>query len=419
VNLIKTSFYSGISTLIKILSSFIINKFISIYIGPAGLAMMGNFQNFINILSSLATGSINNGVIKYTAEYAEEPVKLKALFSTSFKIIIGCSAIVGLTCILISAYFSHKVLHTSSYAYLFVIFGCTVFFISINTLILSILNGTKEIRKLTLVNVISSLLSLFITGGLIYYHHLTGALLSLVLTQAFIFLVAFFILYKCSWFSVSVFFGDLDRSVLKNLFRFSAMGITSAILTPLSFLVIRNYLTDKISIVSAGYWEAITRISSMYLMLVTTTLAVYYLPKLSETRNSKEIKHEIYEGYKIIMPIVIIASISIFVLRYFIITVLFTPEFAPMEPLFLFQLMGDVIKIGSWLLAFLMLAKAMARMFIITETIFNLLYVLISIFFINEYGLIGSTYAYALNYALYFITCFILLRGKFLNGTNG
>ncbi len=266
MNLIKTSFYSGISTLIKILSSFIINKFISIYIGPAGLAVVGNFQNFINILSSIATGSINNGVIKYTAEYANEPLKLKALLSTSFKIIICCSAIVGLTCILLSTYFSNKILLTSSYAYLFVIFGCTVFFISINTLLLSILNGTKEIRKFTLVNVISSLLSLIITGTLIYYHHLTGALLSLVLTQAFIFLVAIFILNKCSWFSVSVFFGNVDRAATKKLFRFSAMGITSAILTPLSLLIIRKYITDEISMVSAGYWEAITRISSMYLM---------------------------------------------------------------------------------------------------------------------------------------------------------
>ncbi len=419
MNLIKTSFYSGISTLIKILSSFIINKFISIYIGPAGLAMMGNFQNFINILSSFANASINNGVIKYTAEYAEEPVKLKALFSTSLKIIIGCSAIVGLTCILLSTYLSHKVLHTSSYAYLFVIFGCTVFFISINTLILSILNGIKEIRKLTLVNVISSLLSLFITGGLIYYHQLAGALVSLVFTQACIFFAIFYIVYKSSWFSISVFTGKVDNLVLKNLFRFSAMGITSAILTPLSFLVIRNYITDKMSMVSAGYWEAITRISSMYLMLVTTTLAVYYLPKLSETSSSKEIRQEIFEGFKIIMPVVIIASIIMFAFRFFIIRVLFTPEFEPMESLFLFQLLGDIIKIASWLLAFLMLAKAMARMFIITETIFNLLYVLLSIFFINEYGLIGSTYAYAINYTLYFITCFFLLRGKIINGTNG
>lgn len=417
MNLIKTSFYSSISTLIKIFSSFLINKFISVYIGPAGLAIIGNFQNFINILSSFATGSINNGVIKYTAEYAEEPIKLKALFSTSLKIIICCSAIVGLTCILLSTYFSIKVLHTSSYAYLFIIFGCTLFFISMNTFILSVLNGTKEIRKFTLVNIISSLLSLIITGGLIYYHHLTGALVSLVLTQAFIFFVAFFILYKCSWFSISVFSGKVNKGVLKNLLRFSAMGITSAILTPISFLIIRNYITDRISIVSAGYWEAITRISSMYLMLVTTTLAVYYLPKLSETHNSKEIRHEIFEGYKIIMPVVIIAAMAMFVLRFFIIRVLFTPEFAPMEPLFLFQLLGDNIKIASWLLAFLMLAKAMGKMFIITETIFNLLYVLLSILFINQFGLIGTTYAYAVNYTLYFITCFFLLR-KFLKSTD-
>ena len=34
-------------------------------------------------------------------------------------------------------------------------------------------------------------------------------------------------------------------------------------------------------------------------MLITTSLSVYYLPKLSE------IKKEIFNGYKVIMPIVI------------------------------------------------------------------------------------------------------------------
>ena len=414
MNLIKTSFYSSISTAIRIISSFVVTKVIAIYIGPAGLAVMGNFQNFINILSGLATCSINNGVIKYTAEYGSDPIKLKALFSSSFKIIICSSAVVGLTCILISKYLSNKILHVPDFAYLFIIFGLTVILFALNTLILSILNGRKEIRKFTLVNVISSILSLVITVGLIYYKHLNGALLSLVLAQTCIFFVAFYILSKCEWFSISIFSGKVDIGILRQLFRFSAMGITSAVAGPLALLLIRNYITTRISGQAAGYWEAISRISSIYLMLVTTSLAIYYLPKLSETHNPKEVKHEIVYGYKVIMPIVIITSVSMYLLRYLIIRLLFSQQFIPMEPLFLFQLLGDNIKIASWLLAFLMLAKAMAKMYIITEIIFSITYVGFSFLFVSRFGLIGATYAYAINYLIYLFTCFFLLKKKYL-----
>jgi PST family polysaccharide transporter len=81
-----------------------------------------------------------------------------------------------------------------------------------------------------------------------------------------------------------------------------------------------------------------------------------------------------------------------------------------MLPLFRFQLIGDVLKIGSWIMAFIMLARRLVKTFIITEILFSITYVFFSYYFINKYGIIGSTYAFALNYALYWITMGILMR---------
>ncbi len=50
MTLIKTSILTAISTIIKVISSFIINKIISLYIGPSGLALIGNLQNLISSL---------------------------------------------------------------------------------------------------------------------------------------------------------------------------------------------------------------------------------------------------------------------------------------------------------------------------------------------------------------------------------
>ena len=47
MTLIKTSLLSAISTLIRIISGFIITKVIAIYAGPSGVALVGQLQNFI------------------------------------------------------------------------------------------------------------------------------------------------------------------------------------------------------------------------------------------------------------------------------------------------------------------------------------------------------------------------------------
>lgn len=58
MNLIKTSFLSLFATSIKILSALFINKALSLFIGPSGIATIGQFQNVIQIAATISQGGI-------------------------------------------------------------------------------------------------------------------------------------------------------------------------------------------------------------------------------------------------------------------------------------------------------------------------------------------------------------------------
>ena len=60
-----------------------------------------------------------------------------------------------------------------------------------------------------------------------------------------------------------------------------------------------------------------------------------------------------------------------------------------------------------------MLAKAMTKVFIYTEIGFSVLFVVLSIYFINTFGLIGITYAFSLNYFLYLVVMIFIFRKRF------
>ena len=60
-----------------------------------------------------------------------------------------------------------------------------------------------------------------------------------------------------------------------------------------------------------------------------------------------------------------------------------------------------------------MLAKAMTKIFIYTEIVFSTLFVLLSILFVNNFGLIGITYAFSLNYFLYLVVMIFIFRKRF------
>jgi len=414
LTLIKTSVLTGVSTVIKLITAFVINKVISVYVGPSGLAIIGQLQNFNSIVMSFANGAINSGVVKYTAEHREDIEKKSRFFSTAIVITLVCSVLAGVVLALFSSYFSELILKSSEYTSVFVVFGFTVILFSLNTLLMAILNGQKEIKKYVLVNIAGSLFSLVFTSFLIMQLNLLGALYALVVNQSVIFFVTLIFVLKASWFKLEYFKKGADKQSLIKLGKYAAMAITSALTVPVSHLIIRNYIGENLSWDDAGYWQGIWYISTMYLMFVTTSLSVYYLPRLSEIQDNQELKKEILSGYKIILPIVSVVALSIFLLREYVILIAFTEKFMPMMELFKWQLIGDVIKIASWLLGYVMLAKAMTKVFIYTEIGFSVLFVIFSIVFIDSFGLVGITYAFSLNYFLYLIMMILIFRKRFV-----
>ena len=413
MTLIKTSVLTGISTVIKLVSAFVINKVIAIYIGPSGLAIVGQLQSFTSIITTFSNGAISSGIVKYTAEYQDIEEK-KKIFSSSIVISLICSLIISIFLFGFSDYLSELILKDIQYSSVFIIFGATIFLFALNMVLISILNGQKEIKKYVLVNIAGSIFSLVFTSILIMQLNLMGALYALVTNQSVMFFVTLAFVIKSSWFKLEYFLKGLDKESLSKLSKYSLMAIVSALTVPVSHLIIREYIGENLGWDSAGYWQGIWYISTMYLMLVTTTLGVYYLPRLSEIQDNKELRKEIFSGYKIIMPIVILASLIIFLLKEYVILIAFSKDFMPMMELFAWQLIGDVIKIASWLLAYLMLAKAMTKVFIYTEVLFSALFVGLSILFVDKFGLVGITYAYALNYFLYLVMMIFIFRKRFI-----
>lgn len=403
MTLVKTSLLNAIAVVIKMATMLGLNKILAIYVGPAGYAAIGNFQNAVQMITTFASGAINTGVVKYTAEYYGEEKKQRQVWRTAGTIAVLGSLFTGIVVSVFSKQIAIWFLDDESYSTVFIWFSVTLVFFIFNTLLLAILNGKKEIHRYIIANISGSLFSLAVTSVMAVKFGLLGALTALAIFPSFSFMVTLYLCYKAEWFKFSHLFGDLDKKVLINLSKYTAMALISAACVPISHIIIRIHLTNIFGAEAAGYWEAMWRLSGAYLMLVTTTLSLYYLPRLSELKEPAKIKKEILQGYKIILPVAAVCGLVIYLLRDFIISVLFTTEFIPMRELFVWQMIGDTLKIGSWILAYLMLGKAMVKLFITSEIIFAAGFYGWTYLFTGLIGLEGVTLAHAVNYAIYWV----------------
>ncbi len=409
-DIIKVFSFTSLSTLVKMLTGLISVKVVASIIGPAGVALVGQLNNFASIIMSLSSGGINSGITKYVAEYKEDKNQIKDYLSTALRITVVCSLVVAIVMIVLHRYLSNLVMLSPDYGYVFIIFGFTVLLYALNMLLTSIINGFKEFKLYVKVNIANSILGLVFTLTFVLTLGLKGALISAVTYQSVMLFVTLWMIRKLPWVSWSYFKEKWNVIISKKYFQYTLMALVSAFTVPVSQMLLRGYVISEISPVEAGWWEGMNRISAAYLSVITTSFSVYYLPRLSEIVDRLELRREIFKAYKVIIPMMIGGFSLIYLFREFVIRLLYSPDFLPMENLFLWQLLGDFFKICSWLLAFQMVAKSKTKLFISTEIIFALLFVGLSFIFMHFNGVVGITQGYLVNYILYTICMMVAFR---------
>ena len=307
----------------------------------------------------------------YISQYESKEEK-QSIISHALKITLACSVLLGIVVIVLKDVLSKMAFGNTEYRNVFIILGVTVVFFGLNATITGVLNGYTYIKELILTGILGSILSMFLAYFITIRFGLFGALINAIISQIFIFVINAFFVNKLKLFNRPMLYEKLDRPLLVNLLKFALMSIVSALVVPVSTLIIRRYVFDNFSGNEAGFVQGIWSISNTYLSVVTTTLSIYYLPTLSGIRDASKLRAEIKNGYKFNLPLAVLAGVLIFIFRDLIINILYTSEFLPMREYFTFQIIGDGLKIASWILAYLMVAKAMTKLFILTEVIFSL-----------------------------------------------
>jgi O-antigen/teichoic acid export membrane protein len=409
-DLVRVSSLNAISTLVRMLTGVISVKVVAVELKPEGMALLGQLSSFSLLLLSISTGGIKNGMTKYVAQYADSKRKYTLFLSTGFWITFCLSVLCGLVLIFGAGYFSLKILKDPQYIAVFYIFGITIILYALNELLLSVINGFREFKKYVTVNIAGSVLGLIFTIILSLNFGVYGALISLVTYQSVVFIVTLSLISRSTRFSWKMFFGKFSKTAAIGLANYSKMAIVSLIALPLAQMLVRGFIIDHEGKHNAGLWESMNRISNIYLTVITTSLSVYYLPKLASLKNNTEIRTEVMSVYKLLIPFLIVVSLLLFLFRFYIINILFTEAFQEMEHFFAFQLLGDLLKMSTWVLGYLLVAKAMTKTYILVELISCTLFVVLSMIFVNSFGTIGATIGYAAAFGCQLLIMIMIFR---------
>ncbi|WP_100616250.1 O-antigen translocase [Confluentibacter citreus] len=401
--LIKITSLKTASVITRIIAGILTSKAIAIFIGAEGLALIGNLRNFVGSAQAIATLGFYNGVVKYVSNFKDDLHNLSKTLSTVFYFGFISTIIVSFFCYFKADSINDIIFPTyNNYGYIIKIFAIVLPFYSLNMFSFSIMNGFSKYKILIIINIIGQILGVSIAVLLIYQNRIDGALISVVIAESIIFLITLVGIINRRSLAPLIQVKQVSWTFLRNMGPYSVMALFSVVILPLVTLVIRSYIIENVGYKDAGFWEAMTRISKYYLMLVTSLMAVYMLPRFSEIDNIKEFRKEVWSFYKAVMPSFIIGLFVIYLFRSYIVAFIFSKEFEPVGGLFLWQLLGDLLKVLSMVIVYQFLAKKMFWHYLVTEIFFLVMLYLTSIYFVDIYGAKGAVIGHFVSYLVYY-----------------
>lgn len=419
MNIARAGALSAIATIARLLSGLVVIKLMAWLGGPEGVGKMGQFMSLMSLLSVLAGGGIGSGLVKYVAEYRGDQDKLRRLLGAGVSYALVTSFVIWGLIVWFSAPLTIWLLGDMRYQSLIWVLALVQPLIAANNYIVSVINGFMDVRRVVIIYISGAVLSIVTTIFLAFFFQIYGVLLALMLGQAAQIAVNLPVLRSSGHFNLRFLRLCFDRVMMTRLFRFSLMSLTSALLVPLVNIYVRTYLAARFTWEQVGYWQAVSKVSEAYLLFITMAIGVYYLPKISAITNRMAFEAELRDAYRHIMPVVVILALAVYILRHWVTTFLFSPSFVNAEILYGPQLIGDVIKIASWILSYIMLARAMTAAFLFSELFFSASYVGLVYLLTWRFGLVGAMYAFAANYAVYFVFAAIVIRNYFQKMPRG
>jgi len=417
VNLLSTTLWSGLATALRLASGLVVAKMVAISGGPEALAAFGQFQSFLVLMAGISGMLFQSGIVKYAAEFRENKDELACMLATAIKFSALISLIGSLALLFFHRSIAELVLHQAAWASLFLVTGIVLPLLVTNGIALAFLNGMGQIRHYLMLNALTSFINMLAVVLLSLWYGVEGALYGLLVGPILSGMVSVGYAMRLHGATLSVaVHTKMDRTWINRL---AQLALTSLMTTALLPIAIRDELVKQIGWQEAGYWQAVWQLSGAYLGVITAGFAVYYLPKLSKMTSDAEIRQEMHAFYKTAMPIVLLMGCLVYLLREQLLLILYSEKFLPAAPLFAWQITGDMLKVASWVLSYMLTAKKMTAWYIGSELMFVGLMYAANYWAIPVLGIQAPVVVYAGMYAMYAVFVYALIGHRYLWRRNG
>ena len=207
--------------------------------------------------------------------------------------------------------------------------------------------------------------------------------------------------------------GEMQRGSVwlewRGLVGFGLAYMLSTMVTLGGQLTVRSMVLTDLGEVQLGQFQAAWALGMMYLTFVLTAMGIDYFPRLSavidDHRAAREMVNQQTEVALLLCGPVIVAMLA---LSPWIVSLLYSDAFLPAVDVLRWQLVGDVLKVVSWPIGYIIMARGAGKSLMATEGISIVIFAGANLFLLPRFGLVATGMAFVVYYAFHVALVWLL-----------
>ena len=408
--IIKSSSIIGAATIITIVIGLIKMKTLAVIAGPESVGLMGM------LFSLLAIGTTIFGLGLTTSTVREIAINLKDKKKVSCirTVIFLSNFCLGLMALFVIIYFkkelSKLVFNNYDNEITVCFVGVSIFITLISMTQDAVLQGYRQVKELAIVSTSGSLISTVIGLLVVWYFGINGILSFIILAPSIGCLLNFYYVRKLPKVSDKFCWQNAWR-IWKVLVTLGFVCMLSGIVAELTKLLVRQIIIQDSGLKAVGYFQAAWSISMTYISFALGAMASDYYPRLSQVINNfTKINKLINQQTEISLSIA--APIIIFMLSFtpWVIYTLYSSQFEVSINILRWQVLGDILKVAAWPMAYLLLVLGKGKLYLFVEFVWNIFYLSLIRYGLYYFDIAVTGYAFFIAYAVYLLVLYYIVN---------
>lgn len=382
----------------------------AVFLGPAGVGLMTLLSSTTNLVGTVAGMGITTSGVRHIAEGAGDEIRIARTIAALRWLVVRLglcgSVLLALFCVPVSRVTFGTADHATEIALLSMMVAAG----AIADGQVALLQGLRRIGDIARVAILGTTATLILTLPIVYFWR-QDAVVALLLAGSAATLGASW------WYARRITIAPVPMTwrtafaESRPLLRLGLAAMAAALMVAAIAYAVRAVVVRYLGYEAAGFYQSATALSGVYCGFILTSMGADFLPRVSavagdDVQCNRLVNEQAEVGLLLAFP-GICATLAFAPL---IIPLLYSAQFGPAAEILRWQVLGIFLRVASWPMGYLLLAKGEAKLYLWTEASYNLVHAALIWICVQVWGLPGTGVALFGLYVYYWLLMSMVTR---------